>query len=110
MIVRRQCKALPLVSRYFTQRGVRPFMAGRSTNDELVLGYVRSRLGIAVMPACFRSDGIAMPRLAGLDATRSVGFRLAADSISRVRSSKTFDAILDAARALTAGSDATRKA
>ena len=91
MIVRRHCEALPEISRFFTARGVRPFMAARTTNDERALAYVRSGLGITVMPRCFQSDGIAMAALTGFDATRSIGFSVDAASSARLRGSAAFD-------------------
>ena len=75
-------------------------MAARSTNDEWVLGYVRSGLGITVMPACFQSAGVVLPRLAGFEATRTIGLRLSPDSASRVRNSKTYVAVLEAVQIL----------
>lgn len=91
MIVRRHCEALPEISRFFTARGVRPFMAARTTNDERALAYVRSGLGITVMPRCFQSDGIAMAALTGFDATRSIGFSVDVASSARLRGSAAFD-------------------
>jgi DNA-binding transcriptional LysR family regulator len=65
MIVRRQCEALPLVSRFFTARGVRPFMAARTVSDDRAGAYVAAGLGITVMPYSLRGPGVAMPALAG---------------------------------------------
>ncbi len=73
MIVRRQCEALPDISRFFTARGVRPFMAARTVNDDRALAYVRAGLGITVMPRCFAGPGIAMPALTGFTRTRRLG-------------------------------------
>ncbi|MEO7914020.1 MAG: LysR family transcriptional regulator [Novosphingobium sp.] len=74
MIVRRHCEALPETSRYFTERGVRPRFALRSTNEERVLQMVAAGLGITVMPAGYAWPGVTRPRLAGFDITRSIGF------------------------------------
>jgi DNA-binding transcriptional LysR family regulator len=74
MIVRRHCEALSETSRHFTERGVRPHFALRSTNDERVMQMVASGLGLTVMPEIYRDDGIARPRLSGFDMTRSIGF------------------------------------
>jgi DNA-binding transcriptional LysR family regulator len=90
MIVRRHCEALTAVSRFFTARGVRPFMAARTTNDERAVGYVRAGLGITVMPRCFAQAGIAMPALAGFDATRTIGFRSAPGGEGRLAASAAF--------------------
>ena len=38
MLVRRHCEALADVSRFFTARGVRPFMAARTISDERAMG------------------------------------------------------------------------
>jgi DNA-binding transcriptional LysR family regulator len=73
MIVRRQCEVLADTSRHFTARGVRPFFAARTTDDERALAMVRAGLGITVMPACFAAPGVVRPRLAGFTATRELG-------------------------------------
>lgn len=83
MIVRRYCEALPEIGRFFTSRGVRPFMAARTTNDDRALEYVRAGLGITVMPRCFAAEGIAMPELSGFAARRCIGFRFRADTAER---------------------------
>ncbi len=106
MIVRRHCEALPDISRFFTARGVRPFMAARTTNDERALAYVRSGLGITVMPRCFAGDGIAMAALTGFSVTRSIGFTLDADGAGRLRDSAAFTAFGDAIRRSGKGSHA----
>lgn len=80
MIVRRHCEALPETSRHFTRRGVRPFFAARSTNDDRVLALVRAGLGITVMPECFSCEGVRRPRLAGFDLKRTIGIVHAGDS------------------------------
>lgn len=77
MIVRRHCEALAATSRHFTERGVRPFFAMRSTNDERVLEMVAAGLGVTVMPECYRREGIGWPRLAGFDLVRQIGFLFA---------------------------------
>lgn len=73
MIVRRQCEVLAETSRHFTARGVRPFFAARTTNDERALSLVRAGLGVTVMPDGFRTEGVAMARLAGFDQKRPLG-------------------------------------
>lgn len=73
MIVRRHCEALPMISRHFTSRGVRPFFAARTTNDDHALAWVRAGMGLTVMPDCFSASGVARPKLAGLDIRRSIG-------------------------------------
>ena len=99
MIVRRNCEALPEISRFFTARGVRPFRAARTTNDERAIAYVRSGLGITVMPHCFAQNGIAMPTLTGFTATRAIGFTIAADGRARLADSAAFVGFGDAIRA-----------
>lgn len=73
MIVRRNCEALPAVSRFFTQRGIRPFFAARTVNDDRAIAFVKAGLGITVMPRCFLQPGIAMPTLSGFDQRRTIG-------------------------------------
>ncbi|GHH23962.1 LysR family transcriptional regulator [Sphingomonas glacialis] len=92
MIVRRHCEALLDISRFFTDRGVRPFMAARTTSDDHALAYVRAGLGMTVMPRCFSGAGagIAMPTLTGFNQTRSIGFRFVERSRPRVEQSVSF--------------------
>ncbi len=73
MIVRRHCEALAATSRHFTERGVRPFFAMRSTNDERVLAMVAAGLGVTVIPESWRQAGVALPHLAGFDLRREIG-------------------------------------
>lgn len=80
MIVRRHCEALSDTSRFFTERGVRPHFALRSTNDERVLQMVAAGLGITVMPWSYRALGVARPRLAGFDLVRSLGWAATPES------------------------------
>jgi len=74
MIVRRHCEALSDTSRFFTERGVRPHFALRSTNDERVLQMVAAGLGVTVMPMCYEAPGVVRPRLSGFDLTRTLGW------------------------------------
>lgn len=73
MIVRRNCEALTDVSRFFTQRGVRPFFAARTTHEDLAISYVRSGMGVTVMPRSLGQPGIAMPALTGFTRRRRIG-------------------------------------
>ncbi len=73
MMVRRHCEALSETSRHFTERGVRPHFAFKSTNDERVLQLVASGLGVTVMPDSYRAEGVARPKLAGFDLRRTIG-------------------------------------
>lgn len=103
MLVRRHCEALPLVSRFFTQRGVRPFFAARTTNDDRALGLVRAGLGITVMPHCFAGAEIAMPLLTGFDQRRTIGLLVDPDAVARVESSQSVTRFAAALRALARG-------
>ncbi len=80
MIVRRHCEALSETSRHFTERGVRPHFALRSTNDERVLNLIAAGLGITVMPLCYRQEGMARPLLAGFDLKRTLGWAASAEA------------------------------
>jgi len=102
MIVRRHCEALAETSRFFTARGVRPFMAARTVSDDRALTCVRAGLGMTVMPLSFASEGIAMIRLTGFDPTRRVGVLVANDSASRIEGSVMVAAIEETFRDLHA--------
>jgi DNA-binding transcriptional LysR family regulator len=83
MIVRRHCEALSETSRYFTQRGIRPFFALRTTNDDRALDMVRAGLGVTVVPASHRHAGVALPVLTGFDLTRTLGIAWSDDARGR---------------------------
>ncbi|BAV63575.1 LysR family transcriptional regulator [Sphingobium cloacae] len=74
MIVRRHCEALSEISRHFTERGVRPHFALRSTNDERVMQMVAAKLGITVMPESYHHDGVLRPGLTGFGLKRTIGW------------------------------------
>jgi DNA-binding transcriptional LysR family regulator len=95
MIVRRQCEVLPETSRHFIERGVRPFFAFRTTNDDRALALIQAGLGLTVMPESYRMEGVSRPRLAGFDLRRDVGILYAAhaDTLRHEQS-----ALLDAIR------------
>lgn len=76
MLVRRQCEALPLVSQFFTARGIRPFMAARTADEERIASYVRQGLGLTVMPRSLIRDGMVDRPLAGFALRRTVGLTL----------------------------------
>ena len=80
MIVRRHCEVLSETSKHFTDHGVRPFFSFRSTNDEQVLSLVSAGVGITVMPASYRVDGVVNPALSGFDLRREIGLLYAAHS------------------------------
>lgn len=73
MFVRRDCEVLTEVSRYFTSRGVRPFMSARTTSEERAMAYVRAGVGVTVMPLSFRVSDLEIIPLAEFGFTRSVG-------------------------------------
>lgn len=73
MILRRHCEALPEINRHFTERGIRPHFAYRSTNDERVLEMVAAGLGITVMPDCYEHPGVLRRGLPELQARRAIG-------------------------------------
>lgn len=87
MIVRRHCEVLSETSRYFTERGVRPHFAMRTTNDERVLQMVAAGIGVTVMPQSYRYPGIAQPRLSGFDFRRILGWQFghATEHLSEAR-------------------------
>lgn len=78
MIVRRHCEALSETSRHFTERGIRPFFALRSTSDDKVLKMVAAGLGITVMPEGHQAPGVARPHMAGFTLRRTIGLLYAA--------------------------------
>lgn len=80
MIVRRHCEALSETSRYFTERGVRPHFALRSTNDERIMQMIAAGLGVTVMPDSYRHPGVARAKLVGFTAQRTVGFQFSAET------------------------------
>lgn len=73
MFVRRHCEALTEVSQFFTARGVRPFMAARTTSEDLAAAYLRAGLGITVMPRSLGGPGIATLPLVGFHRRREIG-------------------------------------
>jgi DNA-binding transcriptional LysR family regulator len=80
MIVRRQCEVLPQTSQFFTKRGVRPFFAARTMNDERALAYVAAGLGITVMPDGFVAPGVVRVPLTGFNLVRTIGLVHRGDS------------------------------
>ncbi|QJU59923.1 LysR family transcriptional regulator [Sphingomonas sp. AP4-R1] len=102
MIARRHCEGLAETSRFFTSRGVRPFISARTTSDDQALAYVRGGHGLTVMPLAFARCAPVMAELAGFKLTRQIGLmhhqrpgdhadgcalRVIADSIRASRSS-----------------------
>lgn len=96
MIARRSCEALADTSRHFTSRGVRPFFAAKTNNDDRALALVRAGLGITVMPNCFACPDIAMPELTGFTLTRTIGVLVAPHvDTTRIRGSFTHGALVE---------------
>jgi DNA-binding transcriptional LysR family regulator len=79
MIVRRQCEALSETSRYFTERGVRPFFAYRSSQDDRVMAMVAAGLGMTVVPESHACSSVWQTRLTGFDLTRKIGLMFSPD-------------------------------
>lgn len=105
MLLRPHCEALSETSRHFTDRGVRPHFAFRSTNDERVLQMVAAGLGVTVMPGRFAAAGVARPRLLGFDLTRKIGLAFGAEP----RFTETqVPAVVDAIRAVAGGAQTPR--
>jgi len=100
MIVRRHCEALAETSRHFTARGVRPFMAAKTTSDDRALAYVRSGLGVTVMPLGFAGDGVAIPRLAGFGVTRTIGVLIHPDAGRKIGQSRALEILASEFQAL----------
>lgn len=103
MIVRRQCEGLPEISRYFTNRDVRPSFSLRTLSDDRAMSMVAAGLGVTVAPASFKAPGLASVNLAGLNLSRDVGLVFS----DRVRDRS--GAFVDAARAVYASSGGGRK-
>lgn len=94
MIARRNCEVLAETSKHFTARGVRPFFAAKTTNDDRAMALVRSGLGITIMPSSFANPFIAMPRLSGFTPTRTIGFLFAAPlDNERVQNTSAYNVI-----------------
>ncbi|HSX57180.1 MAG TPA: LysR family transcriptional regulator [Sphingomonas sp.] len=82
MIVRRNCEALSETSRYFTRRGIRPFFALRTANDDRALEMVAAGLGATVIPESHRHPGVASPALSGFGITRTLALVWGDDTAS----------------------------
>ncbi len=94
-------EALADTSRHFTSRGVRPFFAAKTNSDDRALAYVRSGLGITVVPMSFACPEIAMPRLAGFSLTRTIGILFAPHvDLADIEATATYEAMIAAVGAL----------
>jgi DNA-binding transcriptional LysR family regulator len=95
MVVRRHCEMLAETSRFFTARGIRPFMAARTHNDSRALAYVRAGLATTLLPACYAEPALALVPLEGFDQRRTVALCFAPDSRARAESSEALARIGD---------------
>ncbi|MEH6408878.1 MAG: LysR family transcriptional regulator [Hyphomonas sp.] len=99
MIVRRHCEALSETSRYFTERGVRPFFAFRSSNDDRVMAMISAGLGLTVVPASHSGPGIWRAAMEGFSLKRTVGFKFAASvDAEEIHANPAFVAFREAIR------------
>lgn len=73
MLVRRHCEALPEISRFFTQKGVRPHFALKTNSDQRMLSLVRAGLGVGMMPESFRGPGVRFVKLVDFELQREIG-------------------------------------
>jgi DNA-binding transcriptional LysR family regulator len=77
MVVRRHCEALPEISRFFSERGVRPSFVLKTTDDARVLAIIRAGAGIGMMPESFQAPGVRgeakFVRVADFDLQREIG-------------------------------------
>jgi DNA-binding transcriptional LysR family regulator len=103
MIVRRQCEGLPEISRYFTNRDVRPSFSLRTLSDDRAMSMVAAGLGVTVAPLSFKAPGLASVNLAGFDLSREVGL------VFSDRMRDRGGAFVDGARAVYASSGGRRK-
>ena len=103
MIVRRQCEGLPEISRYFTNRDVRPSFSLRTLSDDRAMSMVAAGLGVTVAPASFKRPGLAAVKLAGFELSRDVGLVFS----DRVR--ERGGAFVDAVRATYANAPGGRR-
>lgn len=78
MVVRRHCEALPEISRFFTDRGVRPRFVLKTNSDERVLAVVRAGAGIGMMPESFADPLVRFVRVVDFDLQRDIGILYAA--------------------------------
>ena len=80
MVVRRHCEALPEISRFFTEHGVRPRFVLKTTSDQRMLAVIRAGAGIGMMPESFHDPLLRFVRVVDFDLQRDVGLLYAAGS------------------------------
>lgn len=105
MFARRDCEALALISRHFTSRGIRPFMAARPLNDERALAYVRAGLGITLMPMCYGHQNVALVPVVGFTHVRTVGIVFHPGKPDLLARSQALAQIVDVLLSLAEASD-----
>ena len=103
MIVRRQCEGLPEISRYFTNRDVRPSFSLRTLSDDRAMSMVAAGLGVTVAPSSFKQPGLSAVTLTGFNLSREVGL------VFSDRMRDRAGAFVDAARATYGASGGRRK-
>ncbi|MBW6526162.1 LysR family transcriptional regulator [Sphingomonas sp. RHCKR7] len=95
MVVRRHCEMLAETSRFFTARGIRPFMAARTHSDARALAYVRAGLATTLLPACYADPALALVPLSGFDQRRMIALCFAPASRARAEHSAALARIGD---------------
>ncbi len=94
MVVRRHCEALPEISRFFTEHGVRPRFVLKTTSDQRVLAVVRSGAGIGMMPESFSDPEVRFVRVRDFDIQREIGLLYGVGSSLLRQSSSPFIALV----------------
>lgn len=94
MVVRRHCEALPEISRFFTEHGVRPRFVLKTTSDQRVLAVVRSGAGIGMMPESFSDPEVKFVRVRDFDIQREIGLLYGVGSNLLRQSSSPFIALV----------------
>jgi len=95
MLVRRNCEVLADTSRFFTARGVRPFMAARTTDDERAMALVAAGLAITLVPRCYAREGIALVRVEEFDIERRIGLVSDPAAMARIGASPVLIALCE---------------
>lgn len=96
MIVRRNCEVLPETSRFFTERGVRPFFAYRSAQDDRVMAMVAAGLGLTIVPRSHVTAGVKLVELVGFNLTRKIGLSFSnVAEIEQLRGLSGFQAFVE---------------
>ena len=80
MVVRRHCEALPEISRFFTEHGVRPRFMLKTSSDQRMLAMVRAGAAIGMMPESFADPEARFVRVADFDLQREIGILYAPGS------------------------------